>query len=247
MSNYIAPALGAGSTALSAAGYAQAGQAALYQGQAQQQEENYSADVLQQQANQTRAQASQEIANTARSTDLLLSNARAAGAASGGDLTDPSIVTALGRAAGVGKYSELSQLYSGEERAVGMENQAALDRYMGTQALTAGQLKQQEEQTKMLSSILEGGSSLFSKMGGGGFTDYLKNLWPGSSAGNMYPGAASSAGVSPGDFMYGGGGSASTFPLDGAIGAGGDAAASAGGDAAAAYGTDALGSFAGVF
>lgn len=34
----------------------------------------------------------------------------------------------------------------------------------------------------------------------------------GSGASNMYPAAASQAGVSPGDFMYGGGGAFSTFP-----------------------------------
>ena len=34
----------------------------------------------------------------------------------------------------------------------------------------------------------------------------------GQGGANMYPGAAAQAGVSPGDFMYGGGGGFSTFP-----------------------------------
>lgn len=236
MSQYAAPALAAGSTALSSAGYLTAGQAALYRGQAQQQEQNYSADVLQQQANQERAAASAQIADTTRSTDLLESTIRARAAASGAGATAPTVVSLEQGVAGRGEYNALSQLYSGEERGKGMENQAALDRYMGTQYATAGQLQQQEEQTKALASLLQGGSSLFSKYGGGGFTNPFGTS--GTSA-DMYPGAASSAGVSPSDFMYGGGGAASTFPLDGAVGGGGDAAA--------AYGTDAFGNFAGVF
>jgi hypothetical protein len=245
MSNSIAPALGAGSTALSAAGYAQAGQAALYQGQAQQQEENYSADVLQQQANQTRAQTSQEVANTARSTDLLLSNARAAGAASGGDLTDPSIVTALDRAAGVGKYSQLSQLYSGEERAVGLENQAALNRYMGAQYLTAGQLKQQEEQTQMLASLLQGGSSLFSKFGGGGLQNFLNGGGNSSGGGSSAPSWSSQPfgpNATPVDTSNG-----LPWADTGALGGFGEAGTSMAGGDAVAFGTDAMGNFAGVF
>lgn len=183
MTGMITPAMGAGSTVLSSAGYLQAGQAANFGGQAQQQQENYSADVLTQAAGQQRAQTSADIADTARSTDLLESTIRARAAASGGGATDPTVINLESGVAGRGEYNVLSELYSGEEKARGLENQAALNRYMGTQYRTAGQLQQQEEQTKALSSLLQGGSSLFSKYGGGGFPGMTSGSGPGGSLG----------------------------------------------------------------
>jgi hypothetical protein len=216
MSNYLSAGAGAASTVLSAQGYGQAGSAALYSGQAQQQQENYSADVLDQQAGQQIAQTSAQIADNARSTDLLESTIRARASASGGGATDPTVVNLESGVAGRGEYNSLSLLYSGKEKAAGMENQAALDRYMGTQSAMAGAITQQEMQTKAASSLLQGGSSLFSKFGGGGFSNPFSGL--------------TGSGSQSGDFLYGGGGSASTFPLDGAVGG---TAADAGGSSAA--------------
>lgn len=160
--------LAIGGTILSGVGQMQAGQAAAAQGAAQQVASNYSAEVLGQQAGQTRAAAQAASGYADINTAYALSKARATAAASGGGGADPTVTNIEGQIAARGNYNALSSLYSGEEKARGLENQAALDVYTGEQQKIAGDARASGGMLAGIGTILSGGASLFSKYGGSG-------------------------------------------------------------------------------
>lgn len=151
--------------AMSVSGNLASGQAAKEQGAAKQIAANYSAAALDQQAGQVRAQTSAQVAEQARQTQLILSSGRARAASSGAGATDPTVVGLEGGVAGRGEYNNLSLLYSGNEKATGMENQANLDRFTGQQDYIAGKEGQQTYDTKAVTSAISGASSMYSKYG----------------------------------------------------------------------------------
>ena len=156
-------------TVLNAAGQVQSGQAARAAGIAQQQAADYQAQELTQQAGQTRAVAEQASINQRTNAAYVLSKVRANAAASG-SATDPTAVDVAGQVGARGEYNALSEIYTGEEKARGLENQSALDIYTGQQEAEAGKYKQQAANLGALSSVLSGGGNLASKYGdAGGF------------------------------------------------------------------------------
>lgn len=146
-----APFLAAAGTVVSTIG-------AIQQGNAQQAAANYQAAQLTQQAGQDRATAQRQAIEERRKAGLALSRVQAFSAASGAGATDPTVNNIAGDIAGQGEYNALTQLYNGEERARGLENQASATRFQGQQAHQAGLFKAG-------STILEGGTSLMTKYG----------------------------------------------------------------------------------
>jgi hypothetical protein len=61
----------------------------------------------------------------------------------------------------------LSELYTGEEKALGLENQSSLDIYTGQQYAAAGDAKQQSGYFSAAGSALKGASSAISSFGSG--------------------------------------------------------------------------------
>ncbi len=152
-------------TIISAQGQQQAGQAAAATGVAQQQASDYSATVLRQQAGQKIAQGA-AAANIQRiNTSYVLSTARANAAAAGISSTSPGVVNIEGNIAARGEYNALSALYSSNEEAAGLNNQAALDVYTGQQEVIAGQEKQQASNIGAISTIMSGVGGLAAKYG----------------------------------------------------------------------------------
>lgn len=162
--------LAAAGSVLSAYGTILAGNAAARQGEAQQTAFNYQADELRQQAGQTRAASQRTADNSRLAGDYAISRARAVAGASGGGVTDPTVNTVVGNLAGRSEYNALSDLFTGEERARGLETQAGLDNFQGDQAYRAGQTKKKLAYIQAGATVLGSGSDLYSKYGMGGPT-----------------------------------------------------------------------------
>ena len=164
--SYVAPTMMVLGSVLSAAGKVNQGSAYAQQGQALQTQQNYEATLLQQQAGQDRAVAQQRQEGQLINMNLALSKARALSSYAGGTSTDPTVVNqVLGPLRAQGEYNAMNELYTGEEKARGEENQATLDRYMGAQYLTRGQSLQKASNISAASGLLSQGATLYSKYG----------------------------------------------------------------------------------
>ncbi len=144
----LGTALFAGGTALSAVSQVQAGNA-------QQAAAEFQARQLEQQATAERAAASVEAGERRQETMLLMSRARAVGAASGGGID----FFGLGDLAEEGARRERMAVWQGEERAKGRSAQAAASRFEGQQMARAGRIG-------AFSTALSGGASFLEKYGG---------------------------------------------------------------------------------
>lgn len=96
---------------------------------------------LERQAGQTRASSQRSAIEERRKAELLSSRGLAVAAASGGGADDPTVVNLLADIDAQGEYNALSQLYSGNEEALGQEAQAKSYRKAAKNAKTAGLLK----------------------------------------------------------------------------------------------------------
>lgn len=145
------PYLIVGSTVLSAAGAIQQGEAARAIGE--------SARVqYERQANESRAASQRASIEERRKARLAQSRLRALSAASGAGATDPTVVGLSQDIAGQGEYNALTRLYEGESRARGYET-------AGDIALYEGKAKQSAAGMSAISSIAEGGMSLYDRYG----------------------------------------------------------------------------------
>lgn len=139
----IAAVLSGIGTAVSTVGQIQAGNAARRSA-------NFQAAQMNQQAGQERATAQRAAIEQRRTARLAGSRATALAAASGG-ATDPTILNILGDIKTEGEYNALSALFTGEEKARGLE--------MGASARVV------EGQTAKQASIINAGSTLSTGIG----------------------------------------------------------------------------------
>lgn len=133
MAALIPMAAVAASTALSAVGKAKAGisaKRAAYKEAAQ----------LDARAKTTRASATRDAIEQRRQAQLLESRALAVAAAGGGGASDQNVTKTISDIAGEGEYRALTDMYNGNESALGDEAQAEATRSAGRQAKTAGWL-----------------------------------------------------------------------------------------------------------
>lgn len=167
------------STAASAAG-------SIMGGNAQRASANFQAAQLEQQAGQERASAQRKAILDRERADLAGSRIQALAAAGGGGATDPTVEKLRTDVAGRGEYEALSSLFTGEERARGMESAAGARRYEGQVARRAGVIgavAQVGQGAYMASSVrapstaANSGSTLFDSTGGG-FLDWLDRRAP---------------------------------------------------------------------
>lgn len=147
----LAMGASAGGTALSAMGAKQSGDAA-------QQEADFEAKQLNQNADEKQAAAEQQGEQQNKATAYAMSNAQAAAAAGGGSATDPTVTNIMQTIAGQGRYRALTDMYNGNAAAQADRTAAAAKQYGGALASQAGD-------TKMFSTILGGASSLYDKYG----------------------------------------------------------------------------------
>lgn len=153
---------------MQAQGSAKASMAARATALRKQQADEFEAKQLEQNAGQAIA-ASQRVAlDRARDARYVQSRALAVAAASGGGVSDPTVVNLIGRIAGEGAYRQGLALYEGEDRARAMRMAAATKRFEGTMAIEEGDMSADAFATQGMGSLVKGGASLFSKYGGKG-------------------------------------------------------------------------------
>ena len=148
-------AAGAG---LNAGGTLASANAQMRAGQAQQQAANYKAAQEDQQATQAIAAGQQNMLQAQKKTALAQSSLVARSAADGGTATDPTVLTLSEGIAGQGKLQALDDLWQGQDRATGLQAQAAADRYSGI-------IAKQGADSAATGTILSGAGSMFSSFG----------------------------------------------------------------------------------
>ncbi len=156
------------------AGIAGAGVSAagsIAQGNAADEAAQATAAAAERRAGEERAAATREAARRAQQESLLLSRQQAVAASSGAGATDGTVLNLMEGIAQEGQYQRDIAIYQGESKAVNLEDEAALARWKGKQARTAGYIGAG-------SSVLSGVSS-FSRFwnkapigGGSSYRDY---------------------------------------------------------------------------
>ncbi len=147
----IALAVGLGGTVVGAANTAAAGKAegrALQQagraearaGEARALAREHEAAQGRQQAGQERASAQRSASEKRRQGRLLASRALAVAAASGAGAGDPTAEKIIGDIGAEGEFRALSEMFIGEERALGLETRADLLTFEAEQERIAGQV-----------------------------------------------------------------------------------------------------------
>lgn len=107
-------------------------------------------------AQESRAASQRQALEKRRQSDLALSKIQAGAAASGAGASDPGIVNLSGDVAARGEYQALTDMYTGENRARGLEDQAMGDRMTGDAAETGAKYK-------AVGTLLDSGSSFYGK------------------------------------------------------------------------------------
>jgi hypothetical protein len=151
-----------------AQGAAQA-KAAKSEAQSTQAAGQFQATQLRQRAGQERASAQRAAIEERRRGRLARSRARNLAGASGAGADDPTVVGIFGDLAGEGEYNALSQLYSGEEAAKGLELDADVAEseadMLSSAALYRGKAARRAGYIDSAGTVLSSGSSLFDKYG----------------------------------------------------------------------------------
>lgn len=166
------PALAIGLTAVggvvSAIGTIAGGNAAAAAGRSGQQQMEFRAKQEEMQAQESRAASQRTALERRRESTLLGSKLLARAAASGGGATDPTVIDLGGDIAARGEYGALMDLYKGENRARGLEDQAMGSRLTGAALLAEGEAKKKASRLSALSTII-GSAGSMAKMGAGSY------------------------------------------------------------------------------
>lgn len=169
----VSPYISAASGALQLLGVANQAEGYNAQGAAAKEQAALESQQLKNNANNDMASAEIKMENQNRETAYVLSNAQAAAAAGGGSATDPTVTTNMKTIAGEGRYRALTDMYEGQAAAQNDTTQAQMDIY-------SGDLQASADKTKMYSTILGGGSSLFDKYASVGSNSNTKTYGDGT-------------------------------------------------------------------
>lgn len=128
--------------ALSAGGTLIGGAAASQAGQAGHDASYFKATQEDMAAQESRAASQRSALDKDRETKLILSKLQAGAASSGGGADDPTIVNLAHGIAGRGEYESLLDMYKGENRARGLQDEATGSRLTGDAQAAEGKAKQ---------------------------------------------------------------------------------------------------------
>lgn len=134
-------ALAVGGGALSAVGTIMGGNAAAQAGETARGSQYFKATQEEQAAVESRAAAQRSALDKGRETTLLQSKLQARAAASGAGASDPGVINLAEGIAGRGEYESLMDMFRGENRARGLEDQAMASRMTGEAAAAEGRAK----------------------------------------------------------------------------------------------------------
>jgi hypothetical protein len=159
MAQLAVAALMMAGTAVSAASTIAGGNAAAQVGSMTQQAMEFRAKGNEQAAQESRAASQRTAFDKRHEATLVGSRLQAVAAASGGGATDPSVLKLGEDIAGEGEYGALLESYKGENRARGLLDQAAADRFSGEMAMFEGRSKRSASRLSAFGSILSGAGS----------------------------------------------------------------------------------------
>lgn len=151
----------AAGTAVSAMGTIAGGNAAAAAGQSAQQSANFRAQQEDQAAQESRAVSQRSALDKQRSGQLALSTLQARAAAGGGGADDPTVLNLAGNIAQRTEYDSLFDMYKGENRARGLEDEATGSRYSGEAAAAEGDAKQSASYLSAAGTVIGGAGSMY--------------------------------------------------------------------------------------
>lgn len=155
----------AASSIIQALGMNEQGRAARMQGERQRQVAEFNALQAERQAGNVIAISQREAQEKLRLSRLMASRSLAVAAASGGGVTDPTVVHLLSLTRGEGAYQANVALYEGEAKARQLRLDAAASRVYGADAYQAGVSAERGARFAGLGALAKGGASLFAKYG----------------------------------------------------------------------------------
>ena len=116
----------------------------------------FEARQLEQRAGQVKAVSQRNAQEVSRQGDLQMSRALAVAAASGGGVSDPTVMDVMGDIAGDTDYRRMVALYEGETAADELLLRGQMRRTEGDLAMQAGQIG-------ALGTVLSGGTSMYAR------------------------------------------------------------------------------------
>lgn len=164
-------ALTAAGTAISAMGTIAGGNAAAEAGERQQEAYYYRAKQEEQAAQESRASAQRAALEKRREGRFLQSKLQARAAASGGGADDPTVLNLSADIARRSEYDALFDMYRGENRARGLEDEAFGSRMTGDAARIEGIQKKKASRIAAIGTIIGGASSMAST-----YSNYSRGL-----------------------------------------------------------------------
>lgn len=147
--------------ALSAGGTLIGGAAAADAGASSQQASYFKAAQEDQAAQESRASSQRDSLEKGRQTQLALSTLQARSAAGGGSASDPGVLNLAGDISGRGEYQSLLDMYKGENRARGLEDQAIGSRLTGDAAKAEGEAKRSASYLSAAGTIIGSAGSAY--------------------------------------------------------------------------------------
>lgn len=179
---YFSAAASITGSLLQAYGAVQQGRSAAIAGQVERDATEFNASMLEFGAREAARQGGRTVAISQRKAEeerrqgrLAASRALAVSAASGGGVSDPTIIDLIARTEGEAYYRANIALYEGEAEARRLRFEALMGRGAAAQAriggesaFLAGRTRQTAFNLAAAGRVFEGGASLFAKYGGGG-------------------------------------------------------------------------------
>lgn len=174
-------------TVLQFAGQMQQAKAANQQGLNAAAMANYKAAQQEQAAGQEVAASQRAAQEEHRRATLMASRALAVSGASGGGVSDPTVMGLIGDIEGEGAYRGALDLYQGQDRARQLNQGAATSRTEGLAAYNDAKAKSSAMKTSAWGSLATNAAGaymkadslgMFEKYGGGGYTDFVKGYTP---------------------------------------------------------------------
>jgi hypothetical protein len=147
--------------ALSAAGTIMGGNAAADAGRRSQEAANFRATQEDMAAQESRASAQRVALDKGRETTLLESKLQARAAAGGGSASDPGVLDLTGDIAGRGEYESLMAMFTGENKARGLTDEATGSRLTGEAAAAEGAAKQSASYLSAAGTIVGSAGSAY--------------------------------------------------------------------------------------
>jgi hypothetical protein len=154
---------------LSASGTLAGGSYAAQAGQMQQTAANYQAAQLDQNATQAIASSQRQMLDTNLKTSLAESTSTANAAANGVNAGTGSAATNVGNLAARGSYMAAMDLWNGQSKATGLENEAQGVRYSGALAAIGGEEQESASKLAALGTLAGSAGSMFSTYGKGAY------------------------------------------------------------------------------